>query len=70
MTARNLLYFYILLQIEQEIGLILGRKDVIKGAIQEWTNKWAPAIIKLSETLTGKQGALYKHNQMASHGKK
>lgn len=49
--------------------MILGRKDVVKGAVQEWTNKWVPAIIQLSETLTGKQGTVYKQSQMASHGK-
>lgn len=57
------------LQIEQEIGLILGRKDVVKGAVHEWTTKWVPAIIQLSETLTRKQGTVYKQSQMASHGK-
>ena len=41
---------------------------MIKDAVKEWRNKWAPAIIQLSETLTGKQGAVYKQSQMASHG--
>ena len=42
---------------------------MIKDAVKEWRNKWAPAIIQLSETLTGKQGAVYKQSQMASHGR-
>lgn len=57
------------IQIEQQIGLILGRRDVVKGAVQEWTNKWVPAIIQLNESLTGKQGAMYKQSQMTSHYK-
>ena len=30
--------------------------------------KWTPAILHHSDALTGKAGAVYKHNQMASQG--
>ena len=50
------------------MDLILGRKDAVKVAVHNWNSKWAPAIIQLSESLTGKQGTVYKQNQMASHG--
>ena len=56
------------MQLEQEIDLILGQKEAVKAASHEWDTKWGPAIIELSETMTGKQATIYKQNQMASQG--
>ena len=56
-----------LLQVEQEIDLVLGTKDVVKAGTTAWVTKWTPAILQHSDTLTGKLGALYKQNQMACH---
>ena len=61
------MYMHIQLQIEQEIDLMLGQKDV-KAAGREWDTKWGPAIIELSKTMTGKQAVVYKENQMTCQG--
>ena len=47
---------------------MLGRKDVVKVCSSDWIMKWTPAILRHSDALTGKAGAVYKHNQMASQG--
>ena len=56
------------IQLEQEIDLILAKKDVAKTAAKDWQTKWTPAILQHSATLTGKQGAMYKQNQKACQG--
>ena len=58
----------IVLQIEQEIDLVLGKKDVMKVCSGDWIRKWTPAILHHSDTLTGKAGVVYKHNQMSIQG--
>ena len=41
-------------QLAQEIDLILGKKEVFKGAIHQWTTKWVPAINSYGDSLTRK----------------
>ena len=53
---------------KQEMGLMLCRNDAVKVAIQEWNSKWVPAILKLSESLTGNPAAVFKHNQRTAKG--
>ena len=60
--------FVTLLQVEQEIDFVLGKKDVVKAGTAAWVTKWVPAILQHSDTLTGKLGTIYKQNQMACHG--
>ena len=50
------------------MDLILAKKDVALSATTEWKSKWTPALLQLSETLTGKQGALLKQSQRICHG--
>ena len=47
------------LQLEQEIDLILEKMGVFDKALQEWTNKWVPAIFAYSTNLSGKKASLY-----------
>ena len=61
------IYTY-LLQVEQEIDLVLGKKGIVKAGAIAWMTKWTPAILQHSDTLTGKLGAIFKQNQMACHG--
>lgn len=56
------------MQLEQEIDLILAKKDVAKTSAKDWQTKWTPAILQHSATLVGKQGAIFKHNQKACQG--
>ena len=51
------------LQIEQEMELVLEKRNVAKSATREWQLNWTPAIIDYSETLKGKQGTMFKQNQ-------
>ena len=53
-----LIYFCNTLQLDQEIDLILERKGVFAAALQDWSNKWVPAIVKYSSTLAGKKATL------------
>ena len=39
---------------EQEIDLILKKKDVVKGGVEDWKRKRAPAIVSYAKTLKGK----------------
>lgn len=50
------------------MDLILGKKEVGPSAIMEWKRKWTPALLRYSETLTGKQGALMKQNHKSCQG--
>ena len=56
------------LQVDQEIDLVLGKKDVITTATSDWEMKWTPAVLEHSDNLTGKLGAIFKQNQMACQG--
>ena len=50
-------FFYT--QIEQEVDLILQKKDVVKNASQDWRLKWIPGILKKCDQLSGKQLKMY-----------
>ena len=39
------------------MDLILEKHDILKTATTTWTNKLMPAIIRYSETLTGRSAA-------------
>ena len=52
-----------ILQLEQEMELVLEKRNVAKSAAKEWQLKWTPAITEYSETLKGKQGTMFKQNQ-------
>ena len=41
------------LQLEQEIDLILENTGVFMQAVDDWTTKWAPAILEYGYMLTG-----------------
>ena len=45
-------------QLEQEIDLILEMIGVFVKAVDDWTTKWAPAILEYGYTLTGKKAAM------------
>ena len=45
-------------QLEQEIGLILGGTGLFVQAVDNWTTKWAPAILEYGYTLTGKKATM------------
>jgi len=38
--------------------MILDRKDVFLQSVDDWTNKWAPAILEYGNTLTGKKATM------------
>jgi len=38
--------------------MILDRKDVFLQSVDDWTNKWAPAILEYGYTLTGKKATM------------
>ena len=42
-----------ILELESELDLITGNKDFIKKAMENW-RKIFPAVLKFSESLTGK----------------
>lgn len=44
--------FYV--QLEQEIDLILGKKDVVRNSVTEWSSKWSPAILAYVQGVRGK----------------
>ena len=46
--------FYFILQLDQEMDLILGTKDVLKTAVNSWRMKWVPAVLSYVESLTSK----------------
>ena len=39
--------------------MILKRKEAVKNAMEDWTSKWAPAIIDYAVTVKGKLGKSY-----------
>ena len=45
---------YFIFKLEQEIDMILGKKDVVKNAVAEWTGKWTPAIHAYSKSMRTK----------------
>lgn len=47
-------YYPIHAQLELEIDLILGKKDVAKNAAAEWVSKWTPAILACAQGMRGK----------------
>jgi len=38
--------------------MILDRKDVFLQSVDDWTKKWAPAILEFGYTLTGKKATM------------
>ena len=52
-----LLLVIIIMQLDQEIDLILDKKDVIQ-AIEDWCSKWVPAVLEYGYTLAGKKAQL------------
>ena len=52
-----IIIIYIYTQLEQEMDLILEKKDVSKSALQQWTTVWVPSILQYAETCTGKKVA-------------
>ena len=56
------------MQLEQEIDLILGRKDIVKTAMHDWTYKWVPAILERAGTLKGKATTLMLETQKKYEG--
>ena len=52
-------WYLSIIQLEQEIDLILEKRDVFKSALQDWTSSWVPAIIQYGESAqTGKTAAV------------
>ena len=41
-------------QMENEVDLVLEKKDVLKRAVTDWEDKWVPAIAAYSDSCTGK----------------
>lgn len=39
------------MQIEQEMDLILSRRDSFKQALQNWKESWAPALMEYGSNL-------------------
>ena len=54
----SFLFFTCNLQLEQEIDLILENTGVFMQAVDDWTTKWAPAILEYGYTLTGKKASM------------
>ena len=52
------LFFSHILQLEQEIDLILEKTGVFMQAVDDWTIKWAPAVLEYGYTLSGKKAAM------------
>ena len=48
----------LIFQLEQEIDLVLEKKNVFDNALKEWSNKWVPAILEYSNSLSGKKATL------------
>jgi hypothetical protein len=42
------------MKLEQEVDIILKKRDVIKAATEDWKSKWTPAILAYVKTLKGK----------------
>jgi hypothetical protein len=40
----------LIIQIQQEIDLVLSKKDTFKLALADWQTKWIPAILQCGET--------------------
>lgn len=46
------------MQLEQEVDLILGSMGMFMQATDDWTTKWAPAVLEYGYTLTGKKASM------------
>ena len=44
----------ILFQFEQEVDIILKKRDVVRSAAEDWKSKWCGAILAYTETLKSK----------------
>ena len=48
---------YLFIQLEQEIDIILEKRDVLKTAQQDLSSTWVPAILQYGASCTGKTAA-------------
>ena len=62
------LYLYIIIQVEQEFGLILGKAHAKKDFIAEWFTKYVPAIISYGQKC-GKRAMSTIIDDLNEHGK-
>ena len=46
------------MQLEQEVDLILEGTGVFTQAVDDWTTKWAPAILEYGYILAGKKATM------------
>lgn len=56
------------MQLEQEVDLILEGTSVFTQAVDDWTTKWAPAVIEYGYTLTGKKATMVLTAQKTYEG--
>ena len=55
-------------QVEQEMDMILEKKDVMQSALKVWNEKVIPAVLEYGDQSTGKASTLYIQTQSDFEG--